>query len=42
MATLTALRQVWQAAAEEASRLQERLTGSRFDTHIAWGDGVLG
>lgn len=41
MATLMGLRQVWQAAAERASRLQEQLTGSGFDTHISWGDGVL-
>lgn len=41
MATLTALRQVWQAAAEKASKLQEQLTGSGFDTTISWGDGVL-
>lgn len=41
MATLMGLRQVWQQAAEKASRLQEQLTGSGFDTHISWGDGVL-
>jgi len=41
MATLTALRQVWQQAAQKASHLQEQLTGSGFDTTISWGDGVL-
>lgn len=41
MATLRGLRQVWQAAAEKASRLQEQLTGQGFDTSISWGDGVL-
>lgn len=41
MATLVALRQVWEEAVEKASRLQEALTGQPLDTHIAWGDGVL-
>ena len=41
MATLVALRKAWERAAEKASRLQEQLTGSGFDTAISWGDGVL-
>ena len=41
MATLVALRQVWEEAVEKASRLQEALTGQPLDTQIAWGDGVL-
>lgn len=41
MATLVALRKVWEAAVEQASRLQEQLTGQGFDTAISWGDGVL-
>ena len=41
MATLVGLRRVWQAAAEQASRLQERLSGQKLDTAISWGDGVL-
>ncbi len=41
MATLTGLRRVWEEAMEKASRLQEQLTGSGFDTAISWGDGVL-
>lgn len=41
MATLVALRQVWEEAVEKASRLQEALTGQPLDTHIAWGDGTL-
>ena len=41
MATLWDLRRVWEAAAEKASRLREKLTGSGLDTKIAWGDGVL-
>jgi hypothetical protein len=41
MATLVALRKVWEAAVEKASRLQEQLTGQGLDTAISWGDGVL-
>ena len=41
MATLVALRQVWEEAVEKASRLQEALTGQPLDTRISWGDGVL-
>lgn len=41
MATLVALRKAWEGAVEKASRLQEQLTGSGFDTAISWGDGVL-
>ena len=41
MATLVGLRQVWEQAAEKASRLQEKLTGEGLDTTISWGDGVL-
>lgn len=41
MATLTALRKVWEGTVEKASKLQEKLTGSGLDTHISWGDGVL-
>lgn len=41
MATLKSLRQVWQQAVAQASRLQETLTGKPLDTQIAWGDGVL-
>ena len=41
MATLVSLRQVWEKAVRDASRLQEQLTGQGFDTAISWGDGVL-
>ena len=41
MATLLGLRLVWQSAAAEAARLQEKLTGETLDTAISWGDGVL-
>ena len=41
MATLVALRQVWEQAAEKASRLQQQLTGEGYDPAISWGEGVL-
>ena len=41
MATLVGLRQVWQQAAEKASKLQQVLTGEGLETNIQWGDGVL-